>query len=176
MNKLYPVRYYDKKEDIPFQLYYDKGYRGVMFDIDNTLVPHNCPIDDKTKEFIDSLKAIGFSICLISNNSEERVKLFAEPLGVSYTYKAWKPSRKGYEEGMKTIGTDVNNTLFVGDQIYTDIWGANRANVYSILLDPINPKEEIQIILKRIPEKYIKWRYRKMKQLGKNEYDAVDTI
>lgn len=176
MSKLFPVRYYDKKEDIPFSLYYENGYRGVMFDIDNTLVPHDCPIDETTRHFIDNLKSIGFSICLISNNDEERVKLFAEPLGVDYIYKAWKPARKGYEEGMKKIGTNVKNTLFVGDQIYTDIWGANNANIYSILLDPIDPKEEIQIILKRIPEKFVKWRYRKMKKLGKMEYDSVDVI
>lgn len=174
MSKLFPVRYFDKKEDIPFALYYEKGYRGVMFDIDNTLVPHDCPIDDTTKAFINQLKEIGFSICLISNNDEERVKLFAEPLEVDYIYKAWKPARKGYEDGMKKIGTTVDNTLFVGDQIYTDIWGANNANIYSILLDPIDPKEEIQIILKRIPEKFVKWRYRRMKGLNKEEYDSKE--
>lgn len=176
MSRLYPTRYFDKKEDIPFALYYEKGYRGVMFDIDNTLVPHDCPIDDTTKAFINELKEIGFSICLISNNDEERVKLFAEPLGVDYIYKAWKPARKGYEAGMEKIGTTVDNTLFVGDQIYTDIWGANNANIYSILLDPIDPKEEIQIILKRIPEKFVKWRYRRMKQLPKGAFDNKENI
>ena len=171
MSIFYPVRYFDKKEDIPVGLYYEKGYRGIMFDIDNTLVPHDCPIDETTKDYINGLKKIGFSICLISNNDEERVKLFAEPLEVDYIYKAWKPAGKGYEEGMKKIGTTTENTLFVGDQIFTDIWGANNAKIYSILLDPIDPKEEIQIILKRIPEKLVKWCYRRKKKLGKKEYD-----
>lgn len=174
MNKLYPIRYYDKKENIPVEAYYQKGYRGIMFDIDNTLVPHDCPIDDTTKSYINRLKEIGFSICLISNNDQERVKLFAEPLGVDYIYKAWKPAKKGYLDGMNKIGTTVENTLFVGDQIYTDIWGANNAGIYSILLDPIDPKEEIQIILKRIPEKYIKWNYRRMKKINKGEYDSKE--
>jgi len=92
-------------------------------------------------------------------------------LGVKYVYKAWKPKREGYIKGMEVLGTDLSNTLFVGDQIFTDIWGANRAEMYSILLDPINPKEEIQIILKRIPEKLIKWIYRKKVGLKKNEFD-----
>ena len=74
---------------------------------------------------------------------------------------------------MEILETDLNNTLFVGDQIFTDIWGANRANMYSILLDPINPKEEIQIILKRIPEKLVKWLYRKKKGLRKGEFDVT---
>lgn len=77
---------------------------------------------------------------------------------------------------MKKIGTTVENTLFVGDQIYTDILGANNAGIYSILLDPIDPKEEIQIILKRIPEKFIKWNYRRKKRLKKTEFDNTEDI
>ncbi len=176
MSKLYPTRYFDKKEDIPVERYYNMGYRGIMFDIDNTLVPHDCPIDEKTKRYISHLKEIGYVICLISNNDKERVRLFAEPLDVEYIYKAWKPARKGYEDGMKKIGTTVENTLFVGDQIYTDILGANNAGIYSILLDPIDPKEEIQIILKRIPEKFIKWNYRRKKRLKKTEFDNTEDI
>ena len=96
MKKLLPTKYYDKKEDIPVEAYYNAGYRGILFDIDNTLVPHDEPVDDKARIFVEKLKALGFGICLISNNDEERVKTFADPLGVSYVYKAWKPKREGY--------------------------------------------------------------------------------
>lgn len=173
MSIFFPTVYFDKKEDIPIDKYYEMGYRGILFDIDNTLVPHDEPVDDRARVFVDRLKKRGFGICLISNNDEERVKTFADPLGVKYVYKAWKPKRDGYIEGMNILNTDVGNTLFVGDQIFTDIWGANRAGMYSILLDPINPKEEIQIILKRIPEKLIKYLYRKSKKLKKREYDIL---
>lgn len=172
MSAWLPTRYYDKKEDIPIEDYYKAGYRGILFDIDNTLVPHDEPVDEKARVFVARLKELGFGICLISNNDEERVRTFADPLGVKYVYKAWKPKREGYHKGMEVLGTNLSNTLFVGDQIFTDIWGANRAGMYSILLDPINPKEEIQIILKRIPEKLIKWIYRKKRGLGKNSYDS----
>lgn len=172
MELFYPKRYYDKKEDIPVEEYYKRGYRGILFDIDNTLVPHDEPVDEAAEIFVEKLRRIGFGICLISNNDEERVKMFADPLGVQYVYKAWKPSRRGYLEGMAILHTNLENTLFVGDQIFTDIWGANRAGLYSILLDPINPKEEIQIILKRIPEKLVKWLYRKRHDLKKGEYDT----
>lgn len=173
MKNFYPNYYFDKKEDIPVEDFFEKGYRGIMFDIDNTLVPHDEPVDEAARIFITRLKELGYKICLISNNDEERVKLFADPLEVEYVYKAWKPKKQGYEQGMKILGTNLTNTLFVGDQIFTDIWGARRVGVCSILLDPINPKEEIQIILKRIPEKYIKWKYRKMKKLNKKEYDKL---
>lgn len=171
MKNWYPTKYFDKKEDIPIKRYYDMGYRGILFDIDNTLVPHDEPVDAAAELFVKQLKDIGFRICLISNNDEERVRLFADPLQVQYAYKAWKPARRGYLQGMEILGTDVSNTLFVGDQIFTDIWGANRTGMYSILLEPINPREEIQIILKRIPEKLVKWCYRRKRGLSKGMFD-----
>lgn len=173
MNNLYPNRYFDKKEDVPFRKYYNRGYRGIIFDIDNTLVPHDAPADSAAISFICYLKELGYEICLLSNNDEERVSSFNKPLGVQYIYKAGKPLRKGYEKAMEILGTDQSNTLFVGDQIFTDVWGARRTGIFSILLDPINPKEEIQIVLKRIPEKFIKWRYRKKNHLAKNQFDTI---
>ena len=66
-----------------------------------------------------------------------------------------------YEKGMRLMGTDRTNTLFVGDQLFTDVYGANRAKVYSILVKPMNPKEEIQIVLKRYIEKFVLHFYKK---------------
>ena len=138
MKNLYPNRYYDKKEDIPVEQYYEQGYRGILFDIDNTLVPHDEPVDEAARVFVKRLKELGFGICLISNNDEERVRTFADPLEVAYVYKAWKPKREGYERGMEILGTDRSNTLFVGDQIFTDIVAANLAGVTPILVDAIH--------------------------------------
>ena len=66
---------------------------------------------------------------------------------------AAKPSRKGYERAMERLGTNTGNTVFIGDQLFTDIWGAKNAGLRNILVKPINPKEEIQIVLKRYLEK-----------------------
>lgn len=171
MRNLYPDRYFDKKEDVPFQKYYDQGYRGVIFDIDNTLVPHDAPPDESAIVLMEGLKEMGFRICLLSNNDEERVASFNRPLQVEYIYKANKPFRSGYERALEVLGTGLEHTLFVGDQIFTDVWGARRIGMFSILLDPIDPREEIQIILKRIPERYIKWSYRRRNGLKHSEYD-----
>ena len=84
---------------------------------------------------------------------------FAEAMKTPYVYKADKPSRKGYQEGMKRMGTDLSNSLFVGDQLFTDVWGANRSGLYSILVKPMDPKEEIQIVLKRYLEKVVLFFY-----------------
>ena len=93
--------------------------------------------------------------------------MFCEAVtGASYIYKAGKPKRAGYEQAMRRMGTDVHTTLFVGDQIFTDIWGANRAGIYTILVKPIHPKEEIQIVLKRYLERIVLHFYFKKEHKG----------
>lgn len=160
--KFYPNEYMDSTYSIDFKDYYEKGYRGVLFDVDNTLVPHNAPADDRAICFFRELKEIGFNFCFMSNNKEPRVKNFCEAVeGTYYIYKANKPMVGSYEKGMKLLGTDRSNTLFVGDQLFTDVYGANRANVYSILVKPMNPKEEIQIVLKRYLERIVLHFYKK---------------
>ncbi|MGN0395825.1 MAG: YqeG family HAD IIIA-type phosphatase [Coprococcus sp.] len=159
--KFYPKEYYTSTYKINFKEYYDKGFRGILFDIDNTLVPHDAPADERAIELIRQLKDIGFKICLVSNNKEPRVAEFNQKLNVEYIYKAGKPLKKGYLKAMNIISTNVNNTLFVGDQLFTDLWGANATGIHSILVMPINKKEEIQIVLKRIPEKLILFFYKR---------------
>ena len=160
---VYPDAYYDSTFDIPFEELYHKGYRGVMFDIDNTLVPHNAPADDRARELMRRLKEIGYKTCLISNNREKRVEPFAKELETSFICMALKPLTGGYIRGMDRIGTRPDNTIYVGDQIFTDVIGARKLGLKTILVKPINPKEEIQIILKRIPEKAVLFFYERSK-------------
>ena len=154
----YPKEYMDSTYSIDFEQYYKKGFRGVLFDIDNTLVPHDADADE---QLFSNLRAIGFETCLISNNDEERVKRFNKNIQSKYIYKAAKPMKKSYEKAMKLMGTEKNNSLFVGDQLFTDVFGANKAEMYSILVKPMNPKEEIQIVLKRYLEKIVLHFYNK---------------
>lgn len=157
----YPDQYLNSTYEIPFEQLYAKGYRGILFDIDNTLVPHNAPADDRARELFSRLRDIGFESCAISNNKEPRVKSFCDDVGCHYVYKANKPLPAGFRKAMKLMGTDENNTVFVGDQIFTDTFGAKLAGIRSILVKPIHPKEEIQIVLKRRLEKIILYFYQK---------------
>ena len=152
---LYPDEDVDSAYQIDYQKYYDQGYRGILFDVDNTLVEHNQPVTLVAIELFQTLNEMGFKTCIISNNRDERVKPLAEALESDYVYKAGKPSARGYVQGMEQMGTTPETTLFIGDQIFTDIWGANRANVHSILVKQIARHEEIQIILKRLLEKIV---------------------
>lgn len=87
--------------------------------------------------------------------------MFNEKIQVDYVYDAHKPSTKNYIRAMEIMGTDRSNTVFVGDQLFTDVWGAKRSGIRSILVKPIHPKEEIQIVLKRYLEKIVLYFYRK---------------
>lgn len=141
----FPDRYVASTYVIDFEQLYEEGYRGLIFDIDNTLVPHGAPADKRATALFDRLKSIGFRCCLISNNQEPRVKMFNQDIGVDYVYNAHKPSTKNYVKAMAIMGTDKENSLFIGDQLFTDVWGAKRAGIRNILVKPIHPKEEIQI-------------------------------
>lgn len=162
--RFYPKEYINSTYSIDFSKYYRKGYRGILFDVDNTLVPHNLPADERSRELFKQLREIGFETCLISNNKEPRVAQFSKRVGNQhYIYKANKPSRSCYYKAMKLMGTNKQNTLFVGDQLFTDVYGANRAGIYSILVKPMNPKEEIQIVLKRYLEHIVLHFYKKQR-------------
>ena len=133
--------------------------RGVLFDVDNTLVRHGEPATKQAKELFEHLRSIGLKTCIISNNKEPRVSTFAKEVGSDYIYKAGKPSVRGYEDAMKRIHTTPDTTIFIGDQIFTDIYGANRAGIRTYLVQPIHPKEEIQIVLKRYIERIVLFFY-----------------
>ena len=157
----YPDEYLDSTYVIDFDALYRAGYRGVIFDIDNTLVPHGAPADERARALFCHLKEIGFDCCLLSNNQLPRIELFNQDIHVKFIENAHKPSVKNYRKAMQMMGTNTGNTLFVGDQLFTDVYGARRTGIHSILVNPIHPKEEIQIVLKRYLERIVLHFYEK---------------
>ncbi len=153
----YPDDYIGAVRDIDYIKLYEEGYRGLIFDIDNTLVKNNAPADAPARAFIARLRAGGFRIFLLSNNKEPRVRKFAEAVHADgYIYKAGKPSRKGYLKAIERMGTKTVNTLFVGDQLFTDIWGAKRTGIRTVMVLPVQKwNEEITIMAKRIVEDFV---------------------
>lgn len=157
----FPDEYVASTYVIPFEKLYDEGYRGLIFDIDNTLVMHGAPADERAKKLFARLKNIGFECCLLSNNQAPRVEMFNKDVQVHYIFDAHKPSTINYEKAMEMMGTNKENTIFIGDQLFTDVWGAKRTGIRNILVKPIHPKEEIQIVLKRKLEKIVLYFYKK---------------
>lgn len=111
----YPDEYLDSAYEIDYAEFYRRGYRGIIFDIDNTLVPHGAPADARARSLFSYLNSLGFVCCLLSNNQRERVDLFNKDIGAFFVEDAHKPSRKGYERAMELMGTTRSTTLFVGD-------------------------------------------------------------
>lgn len=131
-----------------------RRYKGVIFDIDNTLVPHGAPADAQAVCLFEKIHSLGMKTMLVSNNGEARVKPFADKVKTEYVYKAGKPKKKGYEAAVKKMGAKAEQILFIGDQIFTDVWGANRAGMDTMLTEPVDPStDEIQIVIKRWFEK-----------------------
>ncbi len=159
----YPDYEKDVVTEVPFEKWYEDGKRGIIFDIDNTLVPHGAPADERAVLLFQRLRSIGYKTMLLSNNKEPRVKMFADAVESSYIFKAGKPGKAGYDRAMREMGTDRETTLFVGDQLFTDIWGAKKAGITTYLVKPIHPKEEIQIVLKRFLEKIVLFFYHRKK-------------
>lgn len=161
LERFYPDEYLDSVYEIDFKDLYEKGYRGVIFDIDNTLVPHGAPADRRSIELFRQLREIGYESMLLSNNKEPRVKMFNDAVHSRYIYKAGKPSPGNYVKAMELMGTTTKTTMFVGDQLFTDVWGAKKAGIRTWLVKPIHPKEEIQIVLKRRLEWIVLFFYRR---------------
>lgn len=159
--KFFPDEYLESTYSIDFDRLYREGYRGLLFDIDNTLVPHGAPADSRAMELFLHLKELGFGCCLLSNNQQKRVASFNEQVQVKFIENARKPSTKNYIRAMEMLGTQKENTIFIGDQLFTDIYGAKRAGIRTILVKPIHPKEEIQIVLKRYLERIVLHFYQK---------------
>ena len=121
-----------------------RTYGGVIFDIDNTLVPHGAAADEAAIQLFARIHNLGMKTMLVSNNGEARVKPFAQQVQTDYIYKAGKPKVEGYNKAMAKMGTDPKHTLFI------DVWGANRAGIYTMLTQPVDKStDEIQIVIKR---------------------------
>lgn len=165
--RFYPKRLAPSSYDIDYEKLYTEGYRGILFDIDNTLVEHGANATPRAIELFAWLKEIGFQTCLISNNSEERVSRFNKKIGANYIYNANKPFTKNYRKACQIMGTSIRNTVFVGDQLFTDVYGANCIGMMTYLVKPIHPKEEIQIVLKRKLERIVLYFYRRDLKKGR---------
>lgn len=127
-------------------------------------MPHGAPADERAIQLFARLRSIGLDYCLISNNQLPRVKPFADAVQAKFVEDAHKPSRKNYLKAMKLMHVDLDSCIFVGDQIFTDVYGAKRCGMRTILVKPLHPKEEIQIVLKRYLEKIVLYFYQKEKR------------
>ncbi len=159
--KLYPDDTVDAVSAVDFRQLAAKGFRGVAFDIDNTLVEHDKPATEDSARLFQEIHEAGLRICLLSNNHEPRVKAFAEAAGAdAYIFDAHKPKAEGYLRATELLQVTREELVFFGDQLFTDIWGARNADVKCVLVKPVGPEKYFHIVLKRWLEKPVLLCYR----------------
>lgn len=115
-----------------------RGIKGIITDLDNTLVAWD--VKDATPEVIrwfELMKEQDIKVTIISNNNLERVKAFSDPLGTPYVYSARKPLRRAFKRVAKQMELEKNEIVVIGDQLLTDVLGGNSAGFYTILVIPI---------------------------------------
>lgn len=153
---LFPREFVKNAGEIDLEKLWSEGKRGIICDIDNTLCrDEQFEVEPFAEEFIRKAKEKGFKICLMSNNGKARVEPVANYLNCEFHYKAHKPKREAYDTCLEKIGVSAENAIMIGDQLFTDILGANRVGLYSVLVEKIDKKEIIQIKLKRPFEKIV---------------------
>ncbi len=142
--------------DIDFKKLKESGIDAAIFDIDNTLAPYTMPVaDEKTALWLKTLKADGIDVFIVSNNSHERVRVFAENIGVPYFGKALKPLSFYLKKACIKMGVKPKNTALIGDQLFTDIWGGTALGMTTILVKPISDVEGKFVKFKRRFERLI---------------------
>lgn len=114
------------------------GIKGIITDLDNTLIEWDRALaTPEVEQWLKTMKEAGIRVIIASNNAEDRVKKFAEPLELPYIYRARKPLTGAFKEALSTLHLPVNQVLMLGDQMLTDMMGANRMKIYTMLVKPV---------------------------------------
>lgn len=159
---LYPKLYIDNVKEITFEILQENGIKGLILDVDNTLIDYYKNMPDGVKNWCEDLKNKGIKFCIASNsNKKEKVKDVSKKLNIPYIYFAKKPLKMGLNKAKKIMNLEAKEVAVVGDQIFTDVLGANRCKMFSILVNPIEEKDILITIIKRPIENLIKSNYKK---------------
>lgn len=151
----YPYEYAESVFAIDYDKLYQLGYRGVIFDIDNTLVHHGEDSTEEVDELFRTIQKAGLKTLLLSNNNKERIERFLRNIDSLYICDAGKPDKKNYLRAVKMLGIQKKEAVFIGDQIFTDIYGANKSGIDNILVKYLRYEDEKKIGKRRTLEKVI---------------------
>ena len=165
---IYPNEYLDSVKDIDIDFLKKNQIKGLIMDVDNTLIDFDKKMLEGAEEWVEKLKKNHIKFCILSNSNKlEKVKKVADKLDMPFIYFAKKPFKSGFKKAKNILELDEKNIAVVGDQIMTDVIGANRSNMFSILVKPIKEKDYLVTKIKRPLEKLIINNYLKKKERKK---------
>ena len=152
-----PCKRVNKITDIPIDFFKNNNFKYIIIDVDNTLIDLKGKPVEGIKEWTNEVKENGIKMCIASNSTKiKRVKKIAEYLEIPYVYGSMKPFLKGLKKAMKILNAKSDETVEIGDQVFTDVIGANRLNLYSILTTPFELEKNIfEKIKRKIEKRYL---------------------
>ena len=164
MQIFFPKLYYKNIQSIELQTLKENNIKGLILDVDNTLIDLDWNMPKGVEEWIQKVKNENIKIYIVSNtNKKDKIEEISQKLGVPYTFFAKKPFRAGFLKACKEMGLPCKNVATIGDQIFTDVYGSNRCNIFSILVEPIKRKDYIITKIKRPLENWVIRKYLKSK-------------
>lgn len=170
MDQFIPDLYQKNIYDIDYEKLKKKGIKCLLFDLDNTLVPVNEDVPSKKVKELFLYLERDFKVIIVSNSNQKRLIPFKEGLNVDVAASARKPSRKKYLKIMDLYGFKKHEIAAIGDQLLTDIFGANRIGITSILVNQVGEYEKIGTKINRFFEGFIRRNFKKKKILIKGDY------
>ena len=164
--KFYPKKIFDSILDIDADFLKKNNIRGILLDVDNTLIDYNNIVIDGINEWILEMKKAEIKLCIVSNTSKKKkAQKMSDLLDVPYIFFAKKPLKKSFFKAKKILKIEkFSEIAAVGDQVLTDVFGANRCGIYSILVKPIYYKDIFVTRFNRILERQILKKYYKENQ------------
>lgn len=139
---LYPDLYFKNVQSIDLAELSASKIKGIILDVDNTLIDYKLTMPDGIKDWVGEAKRRDFKICILSNsNKKEKVSKVAKELGLEYLLNAKKPMKNGYKKALKILDLPNKECVAIGDQLFTDVIGANRMKIVSAYVEPINKRE-----------------------------------
>ena len=153
----YPKSYFNKIVDIDVNFFIEKNIKAVLLDIDNTILDKRHNMVQGLEEWVKKLKENSIKICILSNtNKKKKAQNLSDKLEVPFIYFAKKPLKFGFKKAKKILEIEDNKTIAViGDQVLTDVFGANRCKMYSILVKPLKKEDIFVTKINRLIEKQI---------------------
>jgi HAD superfamily phosphatase (TIGR01668 family) len=143
LKKFIPHLRVDSIYDIDLQALKAEGIRGIITDLDNTLVGAKDPnATPELTAWLTQVRELGFKVVIVSNNNRVRVSAFAEPIELPFVSHAKKPGTKAFHRALALLGMNAEQAVVIGDQLMTDVFGGNRMKLRTILVTPIAPNDE----------------------------------
>lgn len=138
LNNFLPNEYVKSIYEISISDLKERGIKAVITDLDNTLVEWDRPdATPELRDWFEEVKRQGISVTIVSNNNENRVKAFADPLGIPFIFEARKPLIRAFKRAMLEMKVSKDEVVVIGDQLLTDVLGGNRSGLHTILVVPV---------------------------------------